>query len=87
MITFFFCKTLEIPIVYEVPDEGEISPDCQFSGPGSAGSGNKIDLLDADNKRVSTSLPSLVYSKIFVLFEAGFSAIKFVSLSQENMCS
>nr|XP_015840152.1 PREDICTED: syntaxin-binding protein 5 isoform X9 [Tribolium castaneum] len=39
---------LEIPIVYEVPEEGEISPDCQFSGPGSAGS----DMLDFDNKKV-----------------------------------
>ncbi|XP_044756054.1 syntaxin-binding protein 5 isoform X2 [Coccinella septempunctata] len=48
--------TLEIPIVYEVPDEGEISPDCQFSGPGSAGSGNKMDLLDMDNKKDSCSL-------------------------------
>ncbi|XP_057661872.1 syntaxin-binding protein 5 isoform X5 [Diorhabda carinulata] len=42
---------LEIPITYEVPDEGEISPDCQFSGPGSAGSGNKLDMLDIDSKR------------------------------------
>ncbi|XP_076258837.1 syntaxin-binding protein tomosyn isoform X4 [Rhynchophorus ferrugineus] len=41
---------LEIPIVYEVVDE-EISPDCQFSGPGSAGSTNKLDLLDLDNKK------------------------------------
>lgn len=44
--------SLEIPIVYEVIDD-EISPDCQFSGPGSAGSGSKIDMLDMDNKRVS----------------------------------
>lgn len=43
---------LEIPIVYEVVEE-EISPDCQFSGPGSAGSGSKLDFLDLDNKRVS----------------------------------
>lgn len=43
---------LEIPIIYEVPEEGEISPDCQFSGPGSAGSGNKLDILDLDNKKV-----------------------------------
>ncbi|KAL3276672.1 hypothetical protein HHI36_012042 [Cryptolaemus montrouzieri] len=48
--------TLEIPIVYEVPDEGEISPDCQFSGPGSAGSGNKLDLLDLDNKKDTCSI-------------------------------
>lgn len=44
---------LEIPIVYEVPEEGEVSPDCQFSGPGSAGSGNKLDLLELDNKKVN----------------------------------
>lgn len=44
---------LEIPITYEVPEEGEISPDCQFSGPGSAGSGSKLDMLDFDNKKVS----------------------------------
>ncbi|XP_050303950.1 syntaxin-binding protein 5 isoform X6 [Anthonomus grandis grandis] len=41
---------LEIPIVYEIMED-EISPDCQFSGPGSAGSGNKIDMLDFDNKK------------------------------------
>lgn len=44
-----FYQVLEIPIVYEVPEEGEISPDCQFSLPGSAGS----DMLDCDNKKVS----------------------------------
>lgn len=38
--------------MYEVMDEGEISPDCQFSGPGSVGSGNKVDLLDVDKKMV-----------------------------------
>ncbi|XP_044259753.1 syntaxin-binding protein 5 isoform X1 [Tribolium madens] len=43
---------LEIPIVYEVPEEGEISPDCQFSGPGSAGS----DMLDFDNKKDTPTL-------------------------------
>lgn len=43
---------LEIPIVYEIPDENEYSPDCQFSGPGSAGSGSKLDTLDYDNKKV-----------------------------------
>ncbi|XP_045467451.1 syntaxin-binding protein 5 isoform X3 [Harmonia axyridis] len=48
--------TLEIPIVYEVPDEGETSPDCQFSGPGSAGSGNKLDILDVDNKKDNCTL-------------------------------
>ncbi|XP_050508304.1 syntaxin-binding protein 5 [Diabrotica virgifera virgifera] len=42
---------LEVPITYEILDEGEISPDCQFSGPGSAGSGSKLDMLDIDNKR------------------------------------
>lgn len=42
--------------MYEVPDEGETSPDCQFSGPGSAGSGNKLDILDVDNKKVSILL-------------------------------
>ncbi|XP_049821636.1 syntaxin-binding protein 5 isoform X2 [Aethina tumida] len=47
---------LEVPIVYEVPDEGEISPDCQFSGPGSAGSGNKLDMLDIDNKKDGPTL-------------------------------
>lgn len=44
-------KVLEIPIVYEVADEGEISPDCQFSGPSSVGSGNKMDVLIADNNK------------------------------------
>lgn len=38
--------------MYEIPDEGEISPDCQFSGPGSAGSGSKLDVLEADSKKV-----------------------------------
>ncbi|XP_063909291.1 syntaxin-binding protein 5 isoform X3 [Zophobas morio] len=47
---------LEIPIVYEVPEEGEISPDCQFSGPGSAGSGNRLDMLDLDNKKDTPTL-------------------------------
>ncbi|CAH1103906.1 unnamed protein product [Psylliodes chrysocephalus] len=47
---------LEIPITYEVPEEGEISPDCQFSGPGSAGSGSKLDMLDFDNKKDSVTL-------------------------------
>lgn len=46
---------LEIPIVYEVPDEAECSPDCEFSGPGSTGSGSKIDILD-DNKKVQKLL-------------------------------
>ncbi|KAH1005212.1 hypothetical protein HUJ04_006241 [Dendroctonus ponderosae] len=46
---------LEIPIVYEVIED-EISPDCQFSGPGSAGSGNKLDLLDLENKREGCTL-------------------------------
>lgn len=53
--------SLEIPIVYEVIDD-EISPDCQFSGPGSAGSGSKIDMLDMDNKRVSHT-PSITLIK------------------------
>ncbi|KAI4457675.1 lethal 2 giant larvae protein [Holotrichia oblita] len=44
-------SVLEIPIVYEIPDETEYSPDCQFSGPGSAGSGSKLDTLDYDNKK------------------------------------
>lgn len=44
---------MEIPIVYENAEEGEVSPDCQFSGPGSAGSGNKLDLLELDNKKVN----------------------------------
>ncbi|KAK9721997.1 LLGL2 [Popillia japonica] len=44
-------SVLEIPIVYEIPDENEYSPDCQFSGPGSAGSGSKLDTLDYDNKK------------------------------------
>ncbi|KAK9881942.1 hypothetical protein WA026_018137 [Henosepilachna vigintioctopunctata] len=48
-------STLEIPIVYEV-EEVEVSPDCQFSGPGSAGSGNKLDLLDFDNKKEVCSI-------------------------------
>ncbi|XP_068909864.1 syntaxin-binding protein 5 isoform X3 [Tenebrio molitor] len=47
---------LEIPIVYEVPEEGEISPDCQFSGPGSAGSGSRLDILDLDNKKDTPTL-------------------------------
>ncbi|XP_023311106.1 syntaxin-binding protein 5 isoform X2 [Anoplophora glabripennis] len=47
---------LEVPIIYEVPDEGEMSPDCQFSGPGSAGSGSKLDMLDFDNKRDGPTL-------------------------------
>ncbi|XP_066245385.1 syntaxin-binding protein 5 isoform X3 [Euwallacea similis] len=47
--------SLEIPIVYEVIDD-EISPDCQFSGPGSAGSGSKLDMLDIDNKREGSTL-------------------------------
>lgn len=38
--------------MYEIPDEGEISPDCQFSGPGSAGSGNKLDILEGDSRKV-----------------------------------
>ncbi|XP_030755594.1 syntaxin-binding protein 5 isoform X2 [Sitophilus oryzae] len=46
---------LEIPIVYEVIED-EISPDCQFSGPGSAGSGNRLDLLDLDNKKEGPTL-------------------------------
>ncbi|KAK4881718.1 hypothetical protein RN001_005037 [Aquatica leii] len=44
---------LEIPIVYEIVDEIECSPDCEFSGPGSSGSGNKMDILDPDAKRES----------------------------------
>ncbi|KAL1509974.1 hypothetical protein ABEB36_004637 [Hypothenemus hampei] len=47
--------TLEIPIVYEVIED-EISPDCQFSGPGSAGSGNKLDLFDSDTKKEGQTL-------------------------------
>ncbi|CAH0553963.1 unnamed protein product [Brassicogethes aeneus] len=47
---------LEVPIVYEVPDELELSPDCQFSGPGSAGSGSKLDMLDFDNKKDGPTL-------------------------------
>ncbi|RZC34001.1 syntaxin-binding protein 5 [Asbolus verrucosus] len=47
---------LEIPIVYEVPEEGEISPDCQFSGPGSTGSGSRLDILDFDNKKDTPTL-------------------------------
>ncbi|CAG9861179.1 unnamed protein product [Phyllotreta striolata] len=47
---------LEVPITYEVPEEGEISPDCQFSGPGSAGSGTKLDMLDFDNKKDAITL-------------------------------
>ncbi|CAG9772356.1 unnamed protein product [Ceutorhynchus assimilis] len=46
---------LEIPIVYEVVED-EISPDCQFSGPGSGGSGNKLEMLDFDNKRENSTL-------------------------------
>ncbi|KAF5302467.1 hypothetical protein FQR65_LT08557 [Abscondita terminalis] len=42
---------LEIPIVYEIVDDIECSPDCEFSGPGSAGSGNKMDMLDPDTKK------------------------------------
>lgn len=38
--------------MYEIPDEGEISPDCQFSGPGSAGSSSKLDALEGDSKKV-----------------------------------
>lgn len=38
--------------MYEFPDEGEISPDCQFSGPGSAGS----DALEGDVKKESAPL-------------------------------
>ncbi|XP_074033347.1 syntaxin-binding protein tomosyn isoform X6 [Leptinotarsa decemlineata] len=47
---------LEVPIIYEVPEEAENSPDCQFSGPGSAGSGNKMDMLDFDNKKEGATL-------------------------------
>ncbi|KAG5890560.1 hypothetical protein JTB14_028310 [Gonioctena quinquepunctata] len=47
---------LEVPIIYEVPEEAENSPDCQFSGPGSAGSGGKLDMLDFDNKKEGTTL-------------------------------
>lgn len=43
---------LEVPIIYEVPDEGEMSPDGQFSGSGSVGSGNKMDMLDFDGRKV-----------------------------------
>lgn len=43
---------LEVPIIYEVLDEGEVSPDGQFSGPGSVGSGNKMDMLDFEGKKV-----------------------------------
>ncbi|XP_060525863.1 LOW QUALITY PROTEIN: syntaxin-binding protein 5 [Cylas formicarius] len=46
---------LEIPIVYEVVED-EISPDCQFSAPGSAGSGTKMDMLDFDNKKEGPTL-------------------------------
>ncbi|KAF5272987.1 hypothetical protein FQA39_LY07636 [Lamprigera yunnana] len=42
---------LEIPIVYEIAEEIECSPDCEFSGPGSAGSGNKMDVLEQDSKK------------------------------------
>lgn len=38
--------------MYEIPDEAEVSPDCQFSGPGSAGSGSKLDVLESDSKKV-----------------------------------
>ncbi|VEN51907.1 unnamed protein product, partial [Callosobruchus maculatus] len=47
---------LEVPIVYEAPpDDIETSPDCQFSGPGSAGSGTKLDMLDFDSKKDGTT--------------------------------
>ncbi|KAK5649859.1 hypothetical protein RI129_000888 [Pyrocoelia pectoralis] len=42
---------LEIPIIYEIPDDIECSPDCEFSGPGSTGSGNRMDVLDSDSKK------------------------------------
>ncbi|KAB0800739.1 hypothetical protein PPYR_06478 [Photinus pyralis] len=45
---------LEIPIVYEIPDDIECSPDCEFAGPGSAGSGNRMDVLDTDAKKETT---------------------------------
>lgn len=43
---------LEVPIVYEILEEGDVSPDGQFSGPGSVGSGNKMDIHDFENKKV-----------------------------------
>ncbi|XP_017782467.1 PREDICTED: syntaxin-binding protein 5 isoform X2 [Nicrophorus vespilloides] len=42
---------LEVPIVYENPDEGECSPDCQFSGPGSAGSGSRLDMMESSDRK------------------------------------
>ncbi|XP_022911476.1 syntaxin-binding protein 5 isoform X1 [Onthophagus taurus] len=48
---------LEIPIVYEIPDDLECSPDCQVSATGSGGSTSRLDMLDFDNKRdISCSL-------------------------------
>lgn len=38
--------------MYEIPEENECSPDCDFSA-ASVGSVNKIDALDTDNKRVN----------------------------------
>lgn len=43
--------------MYEIPEDNEVSPDLQFPGPGSAGSGNRLDMLESDgNKRVSSVL-------------------------------
>lgn len=52
---------LEIPIIYEVLEEGEVSPDGQFSGPGSVGSGGKIDFHDFEGRKVK-------YTKILYKF-------------------
>ncbi|CAG9815268.1 unnamed protein product [Phaedon cochleariae] len=46
---------LEIPIVYEVPEDAENSPDCQFASAG-LGSGNRLDLLDSDSRKEGATL-------------------------------
>lgn len=53
---------LEVPIIYEVSDEAEVSPDGQFSGPASVGSGSKMDMLDFEGKKVCTAKRRCRYS-------------------------
>lgn len=72
-------KVLEIPIIYEVPDEGEYSPDCQFPGPGSVGSGNKIDISEPDNKKVNINLFGYFLAILFHLEVLKLYNLKFWS--------
>lgn len=55
---------LEVPIIYEVPDEDEASPDGQISGSGSVCSGNKMDMYDFEAKKVKKLIDIIQFLQI-----------------------